>query len=58
MEDVEDEEVNIGSIAGLNGSGVHDQSAYPPPTRTNVKRKQKTETTTKKSSKHKVDKQQ
>jgi hypothetical protein len=34
----EEEEVNIGSIAGLNGSGVHDQSAVPPPTRTNIKR--------------------
>jgi hypothetical protein len=37
----EGEEVNIGSIAGLNGSGVHDQSAVPPPTRTNIKGKQR-----------------
>jgi hypothetical protein len=34
-------EVNIGFIAGLNGSGVHDQSAVPPPTRTNIKGKQR-----------------
>jgi hypothetical protein len=37
----EREEVNIGSIAGLNGSGVHDQLAVPPPTRTNIKGKQR-----------------
>jgi hypothetical protein len=30
---------NIDSIAGLNGSGVHDQSAIPPPTRANMKAK-------------------
>jgi phage terminase large subunit-like protein len=33
--------VNIDSIAGLNGSGVHDQSAIPPPTRANIKGKGK-----------------
>jgi hypothetical protein len=30
---------NIDCIAGLNGSGVHDQSAIPPPTRANMKAK-------------------
>jgi hypothetical protein len=30
---------NIDSIAGLNGSGVHDQLAIPPPTRANMKAK-------------------
>jgi hypothetical protein len=33
-------EGNSGSIAGLNGSGVHDQSAIPPPTRANMKANQ------------------
>jgi hypothetical protein len=31
--------MSSGSIAGLNGSGVHDQSAIPPPTRANMKAK-------------------
>jgi hypothetical protein len=31
--------MSSGSIAGLNGSGVHDQSAFPPPTRANAKAK-------------------
>jgi hypothetical protein len=34
--------LSSGSIAGLNGSGVHDQSAIPPPTRANMKAKQET----------------
>jgi hypothetical protein len=33
--------MSFGSIAGLNGSGVHDQSAFPPLTRANAKAKNK-----------------
>jgi hypothetical protein len=36
--------LNSGSIAGLYGSGVHDQSAVPPPTRTNIKRESNAKT--------------